>query len=296
MRPPHLLLTLLLSMTPMVEVIGQPSTDISIHMEVRPSFSARFNLKIEYDGQHCSVNDNSYRVKTSDLQLRNHLDELSNTVGKFFHQQQPYVAREAFCDGTTTIIKVRLNDSLKVMSFHNGDSYDIPLAIELVDAIYNIAFDFHSVGQSVFNLTDDDLYEIEQSEPLVISSALRKVSDAPVAYKLHSRVYRDEPVIEIFSSYSDSDTLHIEVGRFFDINQYDDFFRPFVEAISKRNNIKWTVCEENKDYLIANGIPKENIVRTKRKLYLNVEEIPKIKMYGSGNELMGEDIRRNSRK
>ncbi|MBI1286172.1 MAG: hypothetical protein GC178_01195 [Flavobacteriales bacterium] len=290
-------LTLLICVC-LLSATGQTPADFSVHMKVNPSFGNTVEMIIEYDGRICSVNGNPHLLDSTDNLLRSHLNSLRVTAEKLIVEGNLKMSNRVWGDGTATKIDVLKDGKTVHTGFHSGNSNDDPLINEIVSAAYNVVYDMIADHSTSLKPSDGELYDLEYSECHVIRSPIRKVSDQPLRYRWYGWVNspETEEVLKVFNSFPENETVTIEVGRFVQFYRKGEFARIFSKELSKKPNIRWIVCEENKGMLLGYGIPKKNIIATNRKLEPEVtRDMILYSPFSSGQQFHSEQLKRMSR-
>lgn len=238
---------------------GQQTFDYEVKLNVRPSFSPEITYTIKKGGHTCSINDIEYQIEKEDVLLQEYFTQLDDVISKNFDKKDYQEDHGSWTDGTPVTITVKQDSSSREFRFDNSGKNS--LLNKFIPPIYSIIHYLNDSEKSKFKLTDQELSAFEQSEETVVDFPIRKLSEDPLRYRLYGRVYTCcyEQVQNLFNDFPKDKITYVEIGPYYTINQYDEFYKIFTDDIVKRGNIKWIVCEDNVEELTSLGLPKNNM-------------------------------------
>jgi hypothetical protein len=270
------IIVLILSfLLPIGIIIAQSDTTYIFELSIHSEFKPKYDYSIAYLDNRCIINGIDYYIVESDSNLVMYLERLEGLFRKYtFRSLGSYSYNKNgaiigyWTGGTIMQGKVIIDGETRIFDFHSGNIDHDYLQTEILHTFFNIMFYIADSKRYFDYFTNYDRYNIERMEYLSTRSAIRKVSDKPLVYKLYDRVYdfNYNEVCRLFDGIPYDHSVIVELGRFFNIHICDKFDMKFKEDISQRDNIKWIVYENNKDYLISIGLKESKIYRVKEYL------------------------------
>ncbi len=258
-----------------VMVYGKNDYKYTFELTIEPSFLASKTWTIQRGMNECVFNGMKYPLSKKDALLNSYLSQLDSLLSVFkFNKYTSVVSKEGGItvvglDGVSTRGRLILPDKVKTFSFHTATVDKDATQEELIHAFYNIAFYFYFQSELKNQLTAAEKEYLEKLENAGVGrNPIRLVSSNPLTYRLFDRVYTFsyKPVLKLLNGLDKRVPVIIEVGRYYDINQYDEFVSPFKEFLKTRTNIYWIASGKAREALIAMGLDKKYIFSDKTQL------------------------------
>ncbi len=249
-----------------ISTYGQQESKYALELEFFNEYEEDLIYHLEYFEKYCLIDGQQYNFTDEDDFLIQKLNNIKQqTVKYIFLVDSITTNNNDFTVSSPQSVKACFiyNDHINEISFKIEDVELKKVKNQILISFFDIVFYLDKTKQYDLSKTSIRINEIEQRQ--LYPNPIIKISEDPLKYKLINRFYWDIPFYELFEGLRYKEKVTIEIGKFFELNQYDKSYDYIVNDLFKRDNIKWIVHEKNYNNLIMNGLPKSHIIKVIKK-------------------------------